>query len=908
MNQVKRKYAKEEIDMESPPPINTKSGQINLNNILYDKPDKSNYEQSINQNKKSKKKKKNNKIGKLDDFNLLTDSSNSDEKENKINDKNKNIQEGLNKLMQGSIFKNNNLMDCDNIINNDNDSINKSFHNEKIFEKNIINNFMKGNQLFDENSFLAEINNEKENILEDAKIISDSQIQHNKPLEPKDYQLKIYNEAKDKNSIIFMETGKGKTFISIMLLSRVLGIDIVENKGNINKMKIKNKKIIFLICDTSLVNQQVNAIQSNLGIEVGILQGKKQKKSKNDYFEFRKLFQSKNIFVAIHNVIYKLLSTGFLQISEIDMLIFDECHHTDSSHPYNDIMNEFYFFYKKNNPNYKLPLILGLTASPLKTSLRGDIKSNANNAFVTLSENLDSEVIIDPDNYLNDIELKDENDVEQFLEKEKFIKVDDDTNNKNYKIISEEIINNFYFQFTKICCRILKIIKNDIIKEYQDFNFNDFEKNYNDFIIDKFKSKTDEDYNDIVNKNIDLYNLKNKHNIFHIYEKVQKQIFLIFHNLDLNCLINYFRYSVKMYLEIINDNDLEKKNLDIDIEIEEIFQNEIKSLNINIIKHLYSIFENMKNRLCEIFEKNNLFYQSNRIIKMFKEIEEIFIENKESKIIIFVENRIVAYYLEGVITKFLMEKYKNRYQCTTVIGVNKKKNQNRAIINPSNTIKQLNEKINGFNKGNYNILIGTGAIEEGLDIQSCNIVMVFTELRTPKSYIQMKGRARKKKSKFLTFSFYPDKTKKNILDFIKLNIIMKQLFKDSIRRDFRKKDFIKNKNIDKYYIIDENSQAKITLHNSASFYNEILQLLNNYNYKTKCEIKVEKRLAKSGPNEFEYIGIFTIESDIKELNLLNQFKSPPKLSKISAENECKFEFIKLLKKIGRIDEHIKVIK
>ena len=58
MNQVKRKYAKEEIDMESPPPINTKSGQINLNNILYDKPDKSNYEQSINQNKKSKKKKR----------------------------------------------------------------------------------------------------------------------------------------------------------------------------------------------------------------------------------------------------------------------------------------------------------------------------------------------------------------------------------------------------------------------------------------------------------------------------------------------------------------------------------------------------------------------------------------------------------------------------------------------------------------------------------------------------------------------------------------------------------------------------------------------------------------------------------------------------------------------------------
>ena len=62
------------------------------------------------------------------------------------------------------------------------------------------------------------------------------------------------------------------------------------------------------------------------------------------------MWESYNIFVAIPTILYKLLSKGFLKISEINMIIFDECHHANADHPYNKIMNEFYFFYKKH-PN-----------------------------------------------------------------------------------------------------------------------------------------------------------------------------------------------------------------------------------------------------------------------------------------------------------------------------------------------------------------------------------------------------------------------------------------------------------------------------------------------------------------------------------------------------------------------------
>ena len=203
-----------------------------------------------------------------------------------------------------------------------------------IFEKNNIDFSFFNNNKESKNSINNLIENtEKLNIKEEQK--------KKKKLIPRDYQIKIYEKAKNQNSIIYVETGKGKTFISIMLMANFLGIDMESEK----KPKIdKNKKIIFFVCDTALVDQQKNEISNILNIEVGTIQGKKDKKSKNDYEFFKRKWESLNIFVAIPSIIYKLLSCGFIKIFDISMIIFDECHHTADDHPYNKIMIEFYFF------------------------------------------------------------------------------------------------------------------------------------------------------------------------------------------------------------------------------------------------------------------------------------------------------------------------------------------------------------------------------------------------------------------------------------------------------------------------------------------------------------------------------------------------------------------------------------
>lgn len=57
-------------------------------------------------------------------------------------------------------------------------------------------------------------------------------------------------------------------------------------------------------------------------------------------------------------------------MSQISLLVVDECHHTDQEHLYNMIMRDFYFHgFNPADPDCKRPRVLGLTASPIKQKI-----------------------------------------------------------------------------------------------------------------------------------------------------------------------------------------------------------------------------------------------------------------------------------------------------------------------------------------------------------------------------------------------------------------------------------------------------------------------------------------------------------------------------------------------------------
>uniref|UniRef100_A0A448ZDB2 Dicer-like protein 1 n=1 Tax=Pseudo-nitzschia multistriata TaxID=183589 RepID=A0A448ZDB2_9STRA len=63
----------------------------------------------------------------------------------------------------------------------------------------------------------------------------------------------------------------------------------------------------------------------------------------------------------------------------------------------------------------------------------------------------------------------------------------------------------------------------------------------------------------------------------------------------------------------------------------------------------------------------------------------------------------------------------------------------------------VRDVLSRLRSGHVNIMFATSVVEEGVDVQSCSLVVAFDGISSIKGYIQMKGRARKQDAKFYVF-------------------------------------------------------------------------------------------------------------------------------------------------------------
>ena len=69
-------------------------------------------------------------------------------------------------------------------------------------------------------------------------------------------------------------------------------------------------------------------------------------------------FNTFNVLVMTAQIFLNLLLHSYILLSQVNLLIFDECHHAKKNHPYRQIMQCF-----NNCPQHPLPKVMGLTAS-----------------------------------------------------------------------------------------------------------------------------------------------------------------------------------------------------------------------------------------------------------------------------------------------------------------------------------------------------------------------------------------------------------------------------------------------------------------------------------------------------------------------------------------------------------------
>ncbi|EEB08532.1 hypothetical protein SJAG_03689 [Schizosaccharomyces japonicus yFS275] len=173
----------------------------------------------------------------------------------------------------------------------------------------------------------------------------------------RNYQEVAYNIAIKQNTLLVMNTGAGKTLLAIKLIEYVL------EQENSTCEKTSKRISIFLVPKVPLVEQQADYVQTQLNRPVGRFCGE----ISNLYHDnvFAEKFMKNDVVVVTGGLLFECLSKGFIKLSDVNLLIFDECHHASKDDVYVRIMKYFYHEPLREHPETIMPRVFGMTASPL---------------------------------------------------------------------------------------------------------------------------------------------------------------------------------------------------------------------------------------------------------------------------------------------------------------------------------------------------------------------------------------------------------------------------------------------------------------------------------------------------------------------------------------------------------------
>ncbi len=160
---------------------------------------------------------------------------------------------------------------------------------------------------------------------------------------PREYQQKIFETAKDNNTLVVLPTGLGKTLIALLLA--------------INRLKsFPLKKVLFLAPTRPLVEQHFQYFKkhlpelfADLQLFTGSVEASKRKK----------IWQTAEIIFSTPQCIANDLEKNLYDLKDTSLLIIDEAHRCLKNYDYTKVVAH----YKQQAPEHQ-QRVLGLTASP----------------------------------------------------------------------------------------------------------------------------------------------------------------------------------------------------------------------------------------------------------------------------------------------------------------------------------------------------------------------------------------------------------------------------------------------------------------------------------------------------------------------------------------------------------------
>lgn len=202
---------------------------------------------------------------------------------------------------------------------------------------------------------------------------------------PREYQKEIYLTCKEKNCLVVLPTGIGKTLVALML-----AIDRMT--------KYPEEKVLFLAPTRPLAQQHLNYFKKHLPELFATLElftGKTPAEKR------KRLWENAEIIFSTPQCIGNDLKNNLYPLKNVSLLIEDECHRCIKNYSYTYIA-------KKYREQASHPHLLGLTASP----------GHEKETIKRICENLDIEAV--------ELRTRESEDVKEYLQDLKFeiIKVD----------------------------------------------------------------------------------------------------------------------------------------------------------------------------------------------------------------------------------------------------------------------------------------------------------------------------------------------------------------------------------------------------------------------------------------------------------------------------------------------------
>ncbi|TVY60883.1 Dicer-like protein [Lachnellula suecica] len=220
-----------------------------------------------------------------------------------------------------------------------------------------VSNFETEDEVRPANATIEDLTGEADEFLNDAASLSNLSLSsgdENPVIRPRSYQKEMAESSLERNVIVAMDTGSGKTHVAVMRMLHEL-----------DRMPL-HKIIWFLAPTVSLCSQQFEYIKSQIpSVQVKFLSGADGVDRWTEQSLWDAVLKNVKIVVSTYQILLDALTHGFLGMESLGLIVFDEAHNCVGKHPGAKIMLDFYHPRKSQG---EVPLILGLTASPVMRS------------------------------------------------------------------------------------------------------------------------------------------------------------------------------------------------------------------------------------------------------------------------------------------------------------------------------------------------------------------------------------------------------------------------------------------------------------------------------------------------------------------------------------------------------------